>query len=101
PRRGVRDRGRPCPFPAAMMSARRIAVMAPALGLAASVREVWLSLGELPPGLVVAVSGGPDSVALPRALAAVRPAPSISLVVAHLNHQLRPDSDADEPFVAR
>ncbi len=48
---------------------------------------------------VVAVSGGPDSVALLRALLAVRG--EAPLVVAHLNHQLRgADSDADEAFVA-
>ena len=47
---------------------------------------------------VVAVSGGPDSVALLRALLAVRG--DAPLVVAHLNHQLRgADSDADEAFV--
>jgi tRNA(Ile)-lysidine synthase len=50
-------------------------------------------------GLVVAVSGGPDSVALACAAAEVsgghRP-----LVLAHFNHQLRgADSDADEAFV--
>jgi tRNA(Ile)-lysidine synthase len=50
---------------------------------------------------VVAVSGGPDSVALLHALAAVRCARRVGpLVVAHLNHQLRgADSDADEAFV--
>lgn len=49
-------------------------------------------------GMVVAVSGGPDSVALLRALAAL-PYPGL-LIVAHLNHQLRgADSDADEEFV--
>jgi tRNA(Ile)-lysidine synthase len=52
-------------------------------------------------GIVVAVSGGPDSVALLRALIAVRtrtaPRP---LVVAHLNHLLRgAESDGDEAFV--
>jgi tRNA(Ile)-lysidine synthase len=61
--------------------------------------QVARFLATLPaaPG-VVAVSGGPDSVALLRALRTIRgPAP---LVVAHLNHQLRgPDSDADEAFV--
>lgn len=47
--------------------------------------------------LIVAVSGGPDSVALLRALAALRPCP---LLVAHLNHQLRgAESDEDESFV--
>jgi tRNA(Ile)-lysidine synthase len=56
-----------------------------------------------PPGApgpgVVAVSGGPDSVALLCALLGVRG--DAPLVVAHLNHQLRGgDSDADEAFVA-
>src|SRR5205809_175378 len=47
--------------------------------------------------MVVAVSGGPDSVALLRALLVLRRSP---LVVAHLNHQLRGgESDADEAFV--
>jgi tRNA(Ile)-lysidine synthase len=51
-------------------------------------------------GMVVAVSGGPDSVALLNALLrlrATRPAP---LIIAHLNHQLRgAEADADEAFV--
>jgi tRNA(Ile)-lysidine synthase len=47
---------------------------------------------------VVAVSGGPDSMALLRALLEIRD--KQLLVVAHLNHQLRgSDSDADEAFV--
>lgn len=51
------------------------------------------------PALVVAVSGGPDSVALLRLLLAVRPS-CRRLVVAHLNHHLRgAESDADESFV--
>jgi tRNA(Ile)-lysidine synthase len=55
-------------------------------------------LGAAPDGLVVAVSGGPDSVALLRALRALGVG---RLVVAHLNHRLRgPESDADERFVA-
>jgi tRNA(Ile)-lysidine synthase len=51
--------------------------------------------------VVVAVSGGPDSVALLRALLALRPSHSTeTLTIAHLNHQLRgPESDADEDFV--
>jgi tRNA(Ile)-lysidine synthase len=49
-------------------------------------------------GLVVAVSGGPDSVALLRALREARGAGP--LTAAHLNHQLRgAESDADEAFV--
>jgi tRNA(Ile)-lysidine synthase len=52
---------------------------------------------------VVAVSGGPDSVALLRLLLELRPAGLVgSLTVAHLNHQLRgADSDTDEDFVQR
>jgi tRNA(Ile)-lysidine synthase len=69
--------------------------------LLAAVRRAWCSLGDPPPGLVVAVSGGPDSVALLRALLAVRAEQPIPLVVAHLNHRLRgAESDADEAFVA-
>jgi tRNA(Ile)-lysidine synthase len=58
-------------------------------------------LAELPDGSpgVVAVSGGPDSVALLRALLMETTTP---LVVAHLNHQLRgSESDADEAFVTQ
>jgi tRNA(Ile)-lysidine synthase len=63
------------------------------------VRGAWSALGDPPPGMVVAVSGGPDSVALARALLAARPG-GTPLVLAHLNHQLRGgDSDADEAFV--
>ena len=65
------------------------------------VRRCLRSLDESETGLVVAVSGGPDSVALLRALLAVR-ASTLPLIVAHLNHQLRgAESDADEAFVVR
>jgi tRNA(Ile)-lysidine synthase len=52
-------------------------------------------------GMVAAVSGGPDSVALLRALLSLRDAEEPGpLVMAHLNHRLRgPESDADEAFV--
>jgi tRNA(Ile)-lysidine synthase len=64
------------------------------------VQRAVASLAEGERGLVVAVSGGPDSVALLRLLLAL-PQPG-RLVVAHLNHQLRGvDSDADEAFVAQ
>jgi tRNA(Ile)-lysidine synthase len=50
--------------------------------------------------VLVAVSGGADSVALVRALAAMRPSGAAPLVVAHFNHGLRGrESDADEQFV--
>ncbi len=51
---------------------------------------------------VVAVSGGPDSVALLRAVLAHRGDPPAPVVVAHLNHGLRgADSDSDERFVGQ
>jgi tRNA(Ile)-lysidine synthase len=52
-------------------------------------------------GIVVAVSGGPDSVALLRALLSFHSTnPATRLVAAHLNHQLRgAESDADASFV--
>jgi tRNA(Ile)-lysidine synthase len=47
--------------------------------------------------MVVAVSGGPDSVALLRALVKIRREP---VIIAHLNHALRgAESDGDEAFV--
>jgi tRNA(Ile)-lysidine synthase len=50
--------------------------------------------------VLVAVSGGPDSLALLHLLHALQDDLSISLTVAHLNHQLRGrESDADEEFV--
>src|SRR5262245_10303347 len=67
---------------------------------AAIVRRVreFLAAHRPPPGpVVVAVSGGPDSVALLRSVSAAHTGP---LVVAHLNHQRRgAASDADEAFV--
>jgi tRNA(Ile)-lysidine synthase len=58
------------------------------------------TLEQVERGVVVAVSGGPDSVALLRALLDARD-PQTPLTVAHLNHRLRgADSDADEAFVA-
>jgi len=70
--------------------------------LTAQVRRGLKDLPGLEHGLVAAVSGGPDSVALLRLLLAFRgdKAP-LPLVIAHLNHQLRgADSDADEAFVS-
>jgi len=65
------------------------------------VRHCLQSLADTPDGVVVAVSGGADSVALARALDAARdPHAPLPLVLAHLNHQLRGrDSDGDEESV--
>lgn len=52
--------------------------------------------------LVVAVSGGPDSVALLHLLCDLRDELGFSLCIAHLNHMARgPDSFADAEFVSR
>ncbi len=64
------------------------------------VQRCLAPLPDVQRGLVVAVSGGPDSVALLRLLLALA-RPNQRLTVAHLNHQLRgAESDADEEFVA-
>ncbi len=66
------------------------------------VRRQLRSLEGRDRGVVAAVSGGPDSVALLRALIAVRdPAAPYPITIAHLNHQLRgAEGGADEGFVA-
>jgi tRNA(Ile)-lysidine synthase len=66
------------------------------------VRPFLPPLADTSAGVVVAVSGGADSIALLRALDAARDARApIPLVIAHLNHQLRGrESDSDEEFVA-
>ena len=51
--------------------------------------------------VLVAVSGGADSVALSRALAALKAGGDGRLILAHFNHRLRgAESDADQAFVA-
>lgn len=50
--------------------------------------------------VVVAVSGGPDSIALLHVLLEMRPAFDLGLTIAHLDHALRgADSDADRIYV--
>jgi tRNA(Ile)-lysidine synthase len=49
--------------------------------------------------VLAAVSGGCDSVALLRAMTAIRSGGAGRICVAHLNHQLRPDADEDQRFV--
>jgi tRNA(Ile)-lysidine synthase len=74
--------------------------MAVSARLVGRVRQCLRGLGDTSAGVVVAVSGGADSVALLRALDAARD-PPVPLVLAHLNHRLRGgESDADEEFVA-
>jgi tRNA(Ile)-lysidine synthetase-like protein len=63
---------------------------------------VWESLKRcrLTSGrLVVAVSGGADSLALLLALIELRQSAGVDLVIAHLDHQLRPESAADAEHV--
>jgi tRNA(Ile)-lysidine synthase len=69
--------------------------------LVAQVREALLVLGRASDRCVVAISGGPDSVALLHVLVTLqREQPGNILVIAHLNHTLRgEESDADETFV--
>jgi tRNA(Ile)-lysidine synthase len=71
---------------------------------AATTSKVLRFLGQLDrlsDGVVVAVSGGPDSMALAHLLLSLRSQfPMGRLVIAHLNHRLRGcESDADEAFV--
>src|SRR5690625_1677995 len=64
----------------------------------AAAHRMW-SAGDT---VVVAVSGGPDSVAMLHMLARLRSKAGLSLVVAHLHHGLRgADADADAAFVER
>ncbi len=51
--------------------------------------------------VVVAVSGGGDSVAMLLALKKLAPALGLELVVAHLNHQLRASAREDQTFVCQ
>jgi tRNA(Ile)-lysidine synthase len=47
----------------------------------------------------VAVSGGPDSVALLSALVALAPGRGLGLVALHVNHALRPEADQEQHLV--
>jgi tRNA(Ile)-lysidine synthase len=49
--------------------------------------------------VLIAVSGGPDSVALLDVLARLAPEFDLGLHVAHLNHMLRPEAAAEAEFV--
>jgi tRNA(Ile)-lysidine synthase len=67
------------------------------------VRTTIAQFRMIAPGsrMVVAVSGGPDSVALLHLLHGLRSYLRCSLVVAHLDHGLRPESEEEAEFVAR
>jgi tRNA(Ile)-lysidine synthase len=60
-------------------------------------RYAMLAGGDV---VLVAVSGGPDSMALLCALHALAPRGRLGLHVAHVDHHLRPDSAGDSAFVA-
>ena len=70
--------------------------------LVAAVDRALRASGMPPRGstLVVALSGGADSVALADALATLRRRRGFRLVAAHLDHGLRPGSAADAEFCA-
>ena len=59
-------------------------------------RHAMIKNGEI---VLVAVSGGADSLALLYGLHALHPQLNCQLHVAHLNHCLRPDADTDAEFV--
>jgi 3'-phosphoadenosine 5'-phosphosulfate sulfotransferase (PAPS reductase)/FAD synthetase len=72
--------------------------------LALTVRKTIQDFGMLSGGehVLVAVSGGPDSIALLLCLHKLAPNLNLTLTVAHLNHGIRgTEADADEDFVRR
>lgn len=65
--------------------------------VAESLQRVGVSRDAL---IVVALSGGPDSVALLHAMLSIRDRVGYRIVAAHFNHRIRiPESDRDEAFV--
>ena len=71
-------------------------------GVEARVAEALERAGYVDNGtlLVVAVSGGPDSMALLYCMVTLRESRGIRLHVAHLNHNFREEADEDARFVA-
>ncbi len=59
-------------------------------------QERLLTIGD---GVVVALSGGPDSVTLFDLLRRLKSKWHLTLYIAHLNHQLRPNAESDAAFV--
>ena len=67
-------------------------------------RKIEFALERLLPTLRgstlgIAVSGGPDSVALGAALVAAAPKRGLRLHVLHVNHGLRPEADEEQHLV--
>lgn len=67
------------------------------------VRKTIAGYGMIQPGekVIVAVSGGPDSVCLLHVLDLLREELQMKLVVAHFNHGLRPQEDESETRLVR
>jgi len=63
--------------------------------------KVGAALDRFPPArhLGVAVSGGPDSVALLSALVTLAPKRGLRLTVLHVNHALRPEAEQEQRLV--
>lgn len=74
--------------------------LAPQAQFEAAIARQWPAERWCDVTVVVAVSGGPDSVALLRGLHALKKATgSGKLIVAHFNHRLRPDAENDAHWV--
>ncbi len=74
--------------------------MSPLLIFEQKLVEIWEPSSWEDMTVLVAVSGGADSVALLRAMAVVKRTGEGRLIAAHLNHQLRgEEAEADEAFV--
>ena len=70
--------------------------------LAAQARhQLFSTTAEQPRTVIVAVSGGADSVALLHVLQRLAPVWQLTLHVAHVDHNLRPESGDDAHFVAQ
>jgi tRNA(Ile)-lysidine synthase len=67
--------------------------------LESKLAEAWPPAQWADVTVLVALSGGADSVALLRAMAALKRGGAGRLCAAHLNHQLRTDAEEDEQFV--
>ena len=71
----------------------------PRLELESKLAAAWPPADWSEVTVLLAVSGGSDSVALLRAMAAIKGDGPGRLCAAHVNHHLRADADADEAFV--